>query len=555
MDSSSTQASSGELKDHVNTQLVDDQPQDLEKQHLDEADARSGTAKSPREIQGIKWVIVVTSILSSTFLFSLDNTIVADIQPAIIEDFGEIEKLPWLGAAFALGAVSVLPWGKAYGVFDIKWLYIVNVGLFEIGSAICGAAPTLSVLIVGRAVAGVGGSGMYCGCLTYLSVTTSEYERPRYISLVGLVWGIGTVLGPVIGGAFAQSSATWRWAFWINLVIGAIFAPAFLFVLPDIRLQKETSFAGKLKQMDWLGIVVFEGAMACFIMAITFGGSSFPWQSASEITLWIMAGVLSIIFGFTQKIHPFVPGESKLYPTQFLRRPLLLNLQFQIFLASGVLLGAAYYIPLYFQFARGDTALKAGVRLLPYVTAIVVFCLLNGALMPKLGYYQPWYLFGGAMILIGSALMYTASAITKPAAVYGYILLLGVGVGSYVQAGFAITECLVSPTELAHIVGFMSVAQSMGIVVFLAVMGSVYQNLAILRVSQVLPSDTAVNLRQLVAGTYSGIFKSLPESTRDEVVVAVISAMRFVWLMPLTAGAVTVIFSCFLGKNKLFRTG
>ena len=338
MDYSSTTAKPGELKSQVITERVDYQPQDPEKQHPDEADVSAEIRKPPREIQGSKWVIVVTSILSSTLLFSLDNTIVADIQPAIIEHFGNVEKLPWLGAAFALGAVSVLPWGKAYGVFNIKWLYISNVALFEIGSAICGAAPTLTALIIGRAVAGVGGCGMYCGCLTYLSVTTTEHERPRYISLVGLVWGVGTVLGPVVGGAFAQSNATWRWAFWINLVIGAIFAPAFFFALPDIDPQNETSFAGKLKQMDWLGIVVFQGAMACFIMAINFGGGSFGWRSASEIVLWIMAGVLFIVFGYTQKFHPFIPGESKLYPTHFLRRPLLLNLQFQVFLASGVLL-------------------------------------------------------------------------------------------------------------------------------------------------------------------------------------------------------------------------
>lgn len=154
---------------------------------------------SARDVQGWKWAVVVASILSSTFLFSLDNTIVADVQPAIFQRFDEIDTLAWLGVAFALGsAATILPWCKAYGVFNIKWLYIFHVLLFEVGSALCGGADAMNILIVGRAIAGVGGCGMYVGCLTYLSITTSMQERPVYMGLIGLVWGLGTVLGPVV---------------------------------------------------------------------------------------------------------------------------------------------------------------------------------------------------------------------------------------------------------------------------------------------------------------------------------------------------------------------
>ncbi len=154
---------------------------------------------SPRDVHGWKWAVVVASILSSTFLFSLDNTIVADVQPAIFECFDEIDTLAWLGVAFALGsAATILPWCKAYGVFNVKWLYIFHVLLFEVGSALCGGAKTMNALIVGRAIAGVGGCGMYLGCLTYLSITTSMQERPVYMGSTGLIWGVGTVLGPVV---------------------------------------------------------------------------------------------------------------------------------------------------------------------------------------------------------------------------------------------------------------------------------------------------------------------------------------------------------------------
>lgn len=137
-------------------------------------------------------------MLSTTFLFALDNTIVANIQPSIISDFGRVELLPWIGTAFALGTMSILTWGKIYGVCNIKWVYMFNILLFEVGSAICGAAPNMVALIVGRVIAGIGGSGMYSGTLTYVSVLTSMEERPAYLSGSTVIWGVGSVLGPVV---------------------------------------------------------------------------------------------------------------------------------------------------------------------------------------------------------------------------------------------------------------------------------------------------------------------------------------------------------------------
>ena len=164
-----------------------------------------------RTIHGWKWTVAMMTILSTTFLFALDNTIVADIQPSIVNQFNDVERLPWFGVGFGLGSTAVLPWGKAYGVYSVKWLFLSTVILFEVGSVICGAAPNVNALIIGRVLAGVGGSGMYSGCLTYISVTTSNMERPMYMAGVAVAWGAGTVIGPIVGGAFAGSSATWRW--------------------------------------------------------------------------------------------------------------------------------------------------------------------------------------------------------------------------------------------------------------------------------------------------------------------------------------------------------
>ncbi|KAK2749204.1 hypothetical protein FQN57_006819 [Myotisia sp. PD_48] len=471
------------------------------------------------------------------------NTVVADVQPAIINRFGEIQKLPWLGAAFSLGAVSILPWGRAYGVFNIKWLFIINIVLFEVGSALCGAAPTMDAMIVGRAIAGVGGSGMYVGCITYIAALTTNKERPVYMGLLGMVWGIGTVLGPVVGGAFTESSATWRWAFYINLVIGAIFAPGYFWALPDLDFQASTPFSTKIKQVDWLGMPIFLAAMLCFTMAINFGGSVYAWNSGSEIALWVVTLVLFVAFGFSQVYTPFIEKKDRLYPIHFIRKPLLVNLQVQMFLLSGVML-----------FARGDSALEAAVRLLPYICMTVTFSLLNGTLMSKLGYYIPWYIFAGITITAGSALMFTIDAATSSSRVYGYSALIGMGVGSAVQAGFPVVQVLVPPEEISNAIGFISVAQSTGITVFYAIAGSVYLNQAVRFVGRVLPSSySASDIRGMAAGTSSEGFTELDNSIKDEVVVAIIKAMDRVWLLLLTGGAVALILSFFLGRNKVFQ--
>lgn len=195
-----------------------------------------GTVEAPpRHVTGWKWTLAMAAVLSSIFLYALDNTIVASVQPIIVTEFDSIDKLPWLSVAFLLGATATnMVWGRIYSQFSSKWFYIFNVAFFEVGSAICRAAPNIDVLIVGRAICGVSGSGLYVGVMSLIAVTTTIAERPLYVSGTGLTWGLGIILGPVVGGGFSESSVGWRWAFYINLFIGAVCAPAYLFLLPSI---------------------------------------------------------------------------------------------------------------------------------------------------------------------------------------------------------------------------------------------------------------------------------------------------------------------------------
>jgi MFS family permease len=175
--------------------------------------ADSNGAPHPREgMPTWKWVLLLLGLYTGAFLYGLDTTIAADVQGPVYETFHNIQDLPWVGLGFPMASVAViLLFGKGYTMFDTKVLLLSSLFVFEVGSAVCGAAPSSNALIIGRVIAGAGGAGMYMGALTYVAVYSSSAEAMLYNALTGLTWGIGTIVGPIIGGAFSDSSATWRW--------------------------------------------------------------------------------------------------------------------------------------------------------------------------------------------------------------------------------------------------------------------------------------------------------------------------------------------------------
>ncbi|KAI4698012.1 Efflux pump dep3 [Alternaria hordeiaustralica] len=479
-------------------------------------------------------------MLSTTLLFALDNTIVANIQPAIIADFGHLELLSWIGTGFALGTMFILLWGKIYGVFNIKSVYIFNIFLFEVGSALCGAAPNIEALIVGRVVAGVGGSGMYSGTLTYVSVLSDEKEKPAYLAGSTVVWGIGSVLGPVVGGAFAASSATWRWGFYVNLPIGALFAPVYFLLFPSIDPCPSKTLTEKLRLVDWVNAVIFLAGSACLTVVLTFGGVIYPFSSGTVIALWTITGVLLVVFIITLKFHPFVTKENRLYPLHFFKQPTLINMQLQVFLSSGIILAMTYYIPLYFQFVKGDGALEAGVRLLPLIMFMVFASMVNGFLMPRYGLIPVWYIGGSTLALVGTALMYTVDDTTANASIYGYSILVGAGTGCYIVAGFAIVQSLVPVHEIANAVGAMTISQDLGMVLFLAISGSLFHNVAVDKVGKALPEVSPTAIGNLIAGSSSKAFQALSDEEKALVIPEIASAMTSIWAFFLAAAALSV---------------
>ena len=236
--------------------------------------------------------------------------------------------------------------GKLYAKFNGKTMFLTSVFIFEVGSAVCGAAPSIDAEIVGRAICGAGGIGIYMGALNLLAVTTTSKERPVYISCMGICWGSGTVLGPVVGGAFADSSASWRWSFYINLVIGAVVAPAYILLLPstNTHLRGEKLFS-RIRSIDWVGTVLISGAVVSGIMGVNFGGVLFSWNSGQIIGCFICSGVLWILFGLQQGFSILTTPEDRIFPCDIIRNWEADVLFAQTASGLGASLVAIYFIP------------------------------------------------------------------------------------------------------------------------------------------------------------------------------------------------------------------
>jgi MFS family permease len=240
---------------HQNQQTPDVEAAPVIKTELEPQDSDDN---EPRKITGITWFLTCLSLYVAALNYGLDTTIAADIQGAVIETFAEASALAWVGAAFPLGSVAViLPYGALYANFNQKWLYIAGIVLFEAGSALCGGAPDMNALVVGRVVAGIGGTGMYLGGLNYFTALTTPTERGLYIAGIGFAWGFGAVLGPVVGGGFSDSSATWRWSFYINLVLVSLSDPALLLNPPSSHLVTDGTDVNRLPSR------LLSGSCAC----------------------------------------------------------------------------------------------------------------------------------------------------------------------------------------------------------------------------------------------------------------------------------------------------
>ncbi|KAL9110819.1 MAG: hypothetical protein Q9227_004619 [Pyrenula ochraceoflavens] len=395
------------------------------------------------------------------------------------------------------------------------------------------------------------GAGMYLGVIMLLSVFTTPTERPLYFAMVGSTFGLGTVLGPIVGGAFADSGASWRWAFYVNLCIGGAFSPVYFLYLPSQDPRPGVSYFKLLGEIDWIGTLLQIGAFTSGIMAISFGGLIFNWSSGQTIGMFVCSGVCFILFGIQQENAIFTTKERRVFPVHYVRNKEMCILFSQIAAASANSFVSFYMIPIFFQFVHGKRALAAGVGLLPYIVPLVFALMLNGALMEKTKYYLPWFTFGGLLIVLSNALLYQIDLETSTAWIYGSLVVGGLGTGLFNNAPFSIAQWIVPPSELALSAGFITCGQVTGVTAALAIANSVFLNLSQNAILKLVPDTPKSTVQGLISGEGGKFFGTLNPTMQQAVSKALVGALSKTFILGLAAGCVAVILSLFMSRSPI----
>ncbi|KAI4264733.1 MAG: hypothetical protein L6R42_000176 [Xanthoria sp. 1 TBL-2021] len=523
----------------------------------------------PKESWRWFWCCIV--IYGTSFLYGLDFTIAACMQDSIVSTFGSTANLTWIGSGFPLGSlILILPVGYIFGLFENRKLYAGAIIVFSIGSVLCGAAPSMAAIIAGRIIAGAGGGGMYLGALNCIGSLTKRRERTVYAAFTGFFYvciilpsliiranlgpqGIGVILGPIIGGAIASSSISWRWGFYIIAIVAGLLVLSTT-TLPVMDPRPGVGAPSKLKRMDWLGTMLFAAGTVVISVLFSGGGSTWSWLDART---WVLLAILLlglVSFAVQQYLNILTSETWKIFPTEFLRSRALVALFVATAASASALYVTSYYTPLVFQFARGESPISASIRIIPLMAMFIVAVVVQGIFMPRLGPYMPWYVIGGVFILVGGVLMCTVTPTTSAAVIQGYTVLIGLGGGLCLQAAYAIATAKVKGEKLSSAISFINVAQIGAGVLSLTIAGAIYQNLATQKLQALLPSETQGldDIRDALAGMSSGVLLDDNGLTGNNVAAALTDTISNVFILVAVAGAVVILSGIAMPIERLF---
>jgi hypothetical protein len=309
----------------------------------------------------------------------------------------------------------------------------------------------------------------------------------------------------------------------------------------------------KFKEIDWVGGILVGAVFVLFMIVVTFGGSTFAWDSGATIALWVVFGVCLVGFIIQQAFSLFTTKEKRIFPVHFLKSRTMILLYAATGGAASANATTIYYIPLFFQFTRGDSAIKAAVRLLPFIILFVFSVMVAGGSLPVVGRYKIYYVFGGALTIVGSALMFTIDAGTSVARIYGYEILIAVGTGLMFQNAYAVAVAKVPRRDTAYAIGFINVSQIGTIAIALAIAGSLFQNLGFNALKSALASFDLPDdyVRSALAGSVSPIFKSTDQQIIQVAVKVVAQTIQRVFGTAIAAGAVIFICGLLMSNEKL----
>lgn len=400
-----------------------------------------------------------TSLCITSLLSALDATIVSTVLPSIVADIKSESLYVWALNAFFLSMTTIQPlYGQTANIFGRRWLIIAAIGLFALGSGICGGANSTAMFIAGRVIKGAGGGGINVMIDMVVCDLVPQRERGKYMGLVFAVYAIGTTLGPLLGGVFAQS-ASWRWAFYINLPICAVALPLIVIFL-RVNYDRETHIMRKLGRIDYLGNFLLTASVISVLIAIISAETVHPWGSWRTIVP-IVIGVLGhVAFIIHQGIPKLAPEPT--VPLHLFRSRSAAA-AFGLTFVHGILqYWLVYFIPLYLQSVKRYSPQYAGVAFLPSVLITIPFAIISGGFISAANRYRPPQLVGIGLLVLGFGILTLLDPDTSKGQWVGYQIIPAAGAGLLLTCTLPAIQAPVAEKYVATATGTWGFLRSYG---------------------------------------------------------------------------------------------
>lgn len=455
-------------------------------------------------MKGFALYSLVVGLMMAAFLLMIDSTILVTAIPSITSTFNSLEDIGWYGSTYLLVTCALqLLFGKVYEFYNSQLIFIAAFVIFVAGSLICGAATSSLMFIIGRAVAGAGGAGILNGALVIVAAAVPMESRPKVIGIILGVASTGVAIGPLIGGALTQR-ASWRWCFYLNGPAGAITGICLALIrIPDARV-KSGSKLSIMKQIDRLDLpacLLFAGSSVMLLLALDWGGVSYPWDSATIVSLfWAAAFSLCLFLAWEYR-----RGAESMLPLRLFRNPIVVFASATSIVSYGGLYVIILYLPLWFQSVKDVSPLTSGVDYLPSVVTTTIGTVASGFIVSKVGYYTPFMIVGSAIASVAAALMTTFSPNSPVSAWVCYQLLNGISRGMMSQQPITAIQANLPKEQLSIGTALVVFCQNFGASVFISLGQTVFGNSLLSALKDLAPE---LDARQVV-GLGATRFRSL----------------------------------------------
>ena len=466
-------------------------------------------------------VAIFCSLMLGMLLAALDQTIVSTALPRITGDLGGLQHISWVISAYLLTATVAMPlYGKLGDLFGRKLFFQIAIVVFLIGSVLAGTSQTFGQLIAFRALQGLGAGGLLVLAMTIIGETVSPRERGRYQGYFGAMFGLSSVMGPLIGG-FITDNLSWRWVFYVNVPLGIVALVLVAAVLPKGSRHERPV-------IDWLGAALLTATVTLIVLITTWGGVEYAWGSGVILGLTAVAVLLFVVLIAVERRAP-----EPMLPVRLFRIPTFSVSTLVSFIVGVAMFGSIGFLPLYMQAVTGASATASGLALFPMMGGVVISSVIAGRIITKTGKYKAWPVSGTLIASLGIVLLSTIGADTSRLTVSAFMFVLGIGIGMVMQIMVLSAQNAVPLSFIGTATGTINFCREIGGCIGIAAFGAVFTSGLHARLGS-FGKSTGLSLE---------IIKKLPRQEQVKVVSAIADSIAhvFVFAIPvmLTAFAVS----------------